>query len=107
MITSEFCEKNNIDKHYCHHSRHRIDNRVRDVIDRFNHINFFDNKKTRIGKRGWVDCVGRLSKFLFGTMNSTDEEEIKTSLRKLESQKDNSWDFMGKQIYIIYLKNIK
>lgn len=100
-IIKTFCEKNIIDPQHCNNWQHRLDNRIRDARDRIEHIKFFNNEKQRLSKRGLLNIVGHASKFLFGTMDSNDEEEIKEKLSKLENQKENSWNFLDKQITIM------
>lgn len=100
-LITDFCEKRIIDLQHCKSWQHRLDNRIRDGRDRIEHIKFFNNEKPRNSKRGLINVVGHVSKFLFGTMDSTDEEEIKASLSKLENQRENSWNFLDKQVTLM------
>lgn len=86
----------------CTHWYHRIENRIRDAEDRLSHIQFFSNAGSKKQKRGMVDFVGHATKFLFGTMDSSDEEEIKSKLAELQNQKGNNWNFLEKQMTVMY-----
>lgn len=97
-IVGKYCNETGLTQ--CHAWTHRIESRLRDTEDKIEHISFFYNE-ARLEKRGWINCVGSFSTFLFGTMDADDELEIKTKLAGLEGQKDESWTFMKKQLIIL------
>lgn len=101
QIIYDLCIQNIIYNQTCQNWYHRIDNRIRDAIDRIDHIQFFGSSKKRIQKRGWFDAVGHFSKFLFGTMDATDEQEINNNLKELQTQKANTLNFLDKQVSIL------
>lgn len=102
IIIEEFCNKSLVEDQFCTNWKHRLDNRIRDSRDRIEHIRFFDNKSQRLSKRGWIDAVGHTAKFLFGVMDSDDEVKINDHLKRLENTRSNSWNFMEKQITVMY-----
>lgn len=97
-ILDEACNKTL--ETYCLTWVHKIDSRLRDARDRVEHITFYENRK-RSQKRGLLNVVGQLSKFLFGTMDAEDEEKIKASITNLENQRGESWSFIKKQVTVL------
>lgn len=93
--------------HYCHVWHHKIDSSIRDINNKIDHIKFFSNKKkpvnvkSNLARRGLVDAVGHLSKFLFGTMDATDAAEIDRKLTEIQGQKSEIGTFMRQQITVL------
>lgn len=96
-----FCEESKALEQQCHSWHSKLDSRVRDTRDHVSHIQYFKNQEENRKKRGWFDIVGHVSKFLFGTMDATDEEYIKKDLNMLNSQKSDTMNFMNKQVSIL------